>query len=295
MSEVADETEHLEMTAFASPPAGGSEHVMALVLVRREPRACDEVHDISFYSSPQRFILPRMMGTVGYRVEGDRVHLSVTQIENPRDASNNSGTLALELWALPVPYGGGSFQGVPLAGIAIGNLTGGGQFTNNSFDLPFSAPPAGRWHFVLMLREWTAGGYLTRDFCNFSLPVAYSSRAESHTTAVPQAKASPKEVSALRAQKIIIGAVAEKCTALEAFNSDLTQPRGPIPSEAPAVRQLLSINDAPEEELSSLDGLSPKLARAIINKRPFASVDDLRKVKGVSAKLLTVIRSRLKL
>src|ERR1035438_6132548 len=109
-----------------------------------------------------------MRGTVGYRLDGNRVHLSVEHIENPRDAANCSGTLALELWALAAPYAGGSFQGRHLAGVAIGALSGQNESTSTSFELPFSSPPAGEWHFVLMLREWTAAGYVTRDFTNRS-------------------------------------------------------------------------------------------------------------------------------
>lgn len=83
MSEVADETEHMDMSAFACPPAGGGEHFMALVLTAGRPGQFAEVHDVAVYPRPQRFLQPRMRGTVGCRIEGNRVHLSVEHIENP--------------------------------------------------------------------------------------------------------------------------------------------------------------------------------------------------------------------
>ena len=57
----------------------------------------------------------------------------------------------------------------------------------------------------------------------------------------------------------------------------------------------ISVNTAAEAELAAIIGITPKLARSIKEKRPFASLDDLRRVRGISAALLAKIRSRLKL
>jgi hypothetical protein len=171
MSEVADEIEHMDMSTFACPPAGGAEHFMVLVLAAGVAGRFDEVHDIVAYPRRQQFLQPRMRGSVDYRIAEDRVHLSVEHIENPRETANLSGTLALELWALTAPYAGGAFHGTHLAGVSIGSLFGQTESTTTSFDLPFFSPPAGNGHFVLMLREWTSAGYVTRDFANLITPV----------------------------------------------------------------------------------------------------------------------------
>jgi hypothetical protein len=171
MSEVADEIEHMDMSTFACPPAGGAEHFMVLVLAAGAAGRFDEVHDIVAYPRRQQFVQPRMRGSVDYRIAGDRVHFSVEHIENPRETSNCSGTLALELWALATPYAGGAFEGTHLAGVSIGSLFGQAESTTTSFDLPFFSPPSGNWNFVLMLREWTPAGYVTRDFSNLITPV----------------------------------------------------------------------------------------------------------------------------
>jgi len=171
MSEVADEIEHMDMSTFARPPAGGAEHFMVLVLAAGVAGRFDEVHDIVAYPSRQQFLQPRMRGSIDHRIEGARVHLSVEHIENPREPANHSGTLALELWALAAPYAGGAFEGTHLAGVSIGSLAGQAEFAPASFELPLFSPPAGDWHLVLMLREWTSAGYITRDFSNFITPV----------------------------------------------------------------------------------------------------------------------------
>jgi DNA uptake protein ComE-like DNA-binding protein len=42
-------------------------------------------------------------------------------------------------------------------------------------------------------------------------------------------------------------------------------------------------------------GLSAKLAEGIVKQRPFASLDNLRRVKGLDANILAKVRSSLKL
>jgi DNA uptake protein ComE-like DNA-binding protein len=311
MSEAADETEHLDMSAFAIPPAGSAQYLMVLVLAAGRPGQFDEVHDFAVYAQPQQFLQPSLRGAVGYRIEGDRVHLSVEHIENPRQDANRSGTLALELWALAAPYTGGSFQGVPLAGVAVGSLSGQSELATTSFALPFSRPPAGRWHFVLMLREWTAAGYVTRDFTNFDTPVSYgpslvttplkasavvanevapSTQLEAAKTASPAAlpqRVEGKPAAAVNPvlPKTLVSSTERKPPVITAASTKV----------ASGVPEPISINTAAEEELAAIEGLSPKLARAIIKERPFTSLDDLRGIRGVSAKLLAAIRSRLRL
>jgi competence ComEA-like helix-hairpin-helix protein len=70
---------------------------------------------------------------------------------------------------------------------------------------------------------------------------------------------------------------------------------------APAIRatdnrsRTVSVNTATADELASVKGLPAKVAEAIVAKRPYASLDDLLRVKGMGAKLLAKLRSRLKL
>lgn len=54
----------------------------------------------------------------------------------------------------------------------------------------------------------------------------------------------------------------------------------------------VDLNGAPAEELESLPGIGPTLARAIIEGRPYASVDALRRVPGIGPVRLQAVRAR---
>ncbi len=54
--------------------------------------------------------------------------------------------------------------------------------------------------------------------------------------------------------------------------------------------ELINVNTATAEELQSIKGIGPVLARRIIAGRPYKTVDDLLKVKGVGHKTLRDIR-----
>jgi hypothetical protein len=297
MSEIADAIHAIDLTAIARPPAKDGEFFMVLVLAAQRPWGFDEVHDFVVYPRPERFIQPRMRGEIGYRIDRDRVRLWVERIENPRDAANRSGTLALELWALRAPYDGGSFAGFHLAGVVTGSLAGQGNWPAADFDLAFSPPPPGRWHLALMLREWTEIGYLTRDYTDFSVPLNF----EAPGAATPRGATPPDPVEPRRVTPVesTVRSAAEPSassrnrTVQPAVGADLKQgePARPPTTDVPVI----SINAAAERDLVTLGGLSPALARAVCRKRPFASLDELRRVKGISGGMLAKLRSRLKL
>lgn len=63
-----------------------------------------------------------------------------------------------------------------------------------------------------------------------------------------------------------------------------------------ATAGVVNINTASVEQLELLPGIGPGKAKAIFDHRvqhPFASADDLRKVKGISPKLMERIRSQV--
>lgn len=115
-------------------------------------------------------------GSSSYHIQGDRILIQLDEIHNHRDQGDISGTLSIELWALSQPYNGGSFDGIALAGTRIGELLDRHYLSNCRYDLLFQEPPAGTWHLVLMLREWTGNGFETRDQINFALPYQVSER-----------------------------------------------------------------------------------------------------------------------
>jgi competence protein ComEA len=70
-------------------------------------------------------------------------------------------------------------------------------------------------------------------------------------------------------------------------------PRTAKSRKAAALTGLVDVNRASEAELRRLDGVGLKTAQAIIEeraRRPFQSVDDLRRVRGIGAKTLERLR-----
>ncbi len=61
-----------------------------------------------------------------------------------------------------------------------------------------------------------------------------------------------------------------------------------------APQGLLDLNTATEEELQAIDGIGPVLAARIVAGRPYKTVDDLLKVKGIGIKRLEKLRPYFK-
>jgi competence protein ComEA len=54
--------------------------------------------------------------------------------------------------------------------------------------------------------------------------------------------------------------------------------------------QSIDINTATEVELESLPGVGPVIARKTIDGRPYGSVDELLRIRGIGIKRLAAIR-----
>ena len=271
----------LAATVAAMPPAGTDEQSMALALVCWGDNGLPRVADLAIYPVAESFVQPKLVGNVTCALADGMATLTVDAIENPRAEDNLSGTLALELWALDAPYAGGSWQGIPVASLVVGVLGGGDQLSDCNFVVP-AAAPEGPGVLTLMLREWGPLGYVTRDFCNLSLeapakakPKAAAKKAEPKEKAT-KAKAEPKPVATESKAPTKEGKASAK------------------PAKAPVAKGV-SINTANETALLAVKGLSATLVKAIIAGRPYVSLDDLGKVKGVGPKLLAKLRDELAL
>lgn len=84
---------------------------------------------------------------------------------------------------------------------------------------------------------------------------------------------------------------------LEALDRTERRDLGPVLARAPARRSdpvaafsPLDVNRATEPELARLPGVGPALASRIVAARPFADVDELRRVKGVRRATLERLR-----
>jgi competence protein ComEA len=65
------------------------------------------------------------------------------------------------------------------------------------------------------------------------------------------------------------------------------------PARKAALGLPVDVNHASLEELETLDGIGPALAARIVAARPFASVDDVARVRGIGARRLARLRPRL--
>ncbi len=62
-----------------------------------------------------------------------------------------------------------------------------------------------------------------------------------------------------------------------------------------AWRAPVDVNRATADELASLDGIGPQLAARIVAARPFATIEEVGRVKGIGARRLARLRERLML
>ncbi|MFM2060043.1 MAG: hypothetical protein RLY71_4428 [Pseudomonadota bacterium] len=288
--------DQVEGWAMALPPAGPQLHTLWLVLASAgaTPALADAVHDQIAFARAEQFVQPSFQGAVAYRlVDDNHVELSAECISNPRVAANLSGSLALELWALTKPYTGGAFTGHCLARTDLGTLAGQSSWQGVSATVPAAVLPPGRWPLCLMLREWSAAGHVCRDYVNFEIPhdvvapvapVAVSvAEAADAAVVVGEAQAAAEPAADVPAAAPAVAAAPKKAPAKAA----------PAAPEADAAVRF-SVNRATEAQLASIKGISKAIAKAIIAKRPFASLDDLAGIKGLGPKTLGRVRDQLK-
>lgn len=309
----------LLVTGFcnAMPPAGTADHVVGLALVASAADGQPQVGDLAVYPAGEVFFQPRLVGDVSCTLNDGKAELAIDAIANPRAADNVSGTLALEVWALDAPYAGGSWTGSPVASLIVGVLDGGSEWTACHFSVPAALPVAGA-ALTVMLREWTPAGYVTRDYRNFAgVPAKVDAapkveavvtekaapKAEAAVKAAPApaAKAKPVEPAAAKPQAVIAAKPAEavKAPVVEAKQPEVKKPEVKVAAQpvkkaagTKAAAKPVSVNQASEAELCAVKGLPPSVARAIVAARPFATLDDVCKAKGMGPKMLAKLRAQ---
>jgi competence ComEA-like helix-hairpin-helix protein len=309
--------------AFARLPAGGRDYSMVLVLASGAAGTFDHVHDFANYPQREQFAVPHFVGDVTYDVAADSVTLRASGIRNPRSIDNLSGTLALELWALDVPYTGEQFSGEPLAGVELGTLGGDDSFYDLERQAAYTEAPAGYPERVLMLREWTSAGYVTRDFRSFSSvvtraveraaspveearsavraaePEAVRPAAAAVEPAAARPSAAAVEPAAARPSAAAVEPAAARPAATVVAAAAATQPAAAVRAvKATAAQPAVISVDVPAaivarstDVAASRVSVEPATARLVsINT---ASLDDLAKVEGLNRKLAAeIIKAR---
>lgn len=249
-----------------SLPAGSFSYVLSLVVIEMGGPGLIE-HDQILFPSPTVFDLPQLTGTVSAELLDGEIRLTVPGVFNPRPDGSLSGSLSVALWALTQPYQGGAFTGVLLGHHDLGQLAGQAALAEQVVTLPLALELEGEWQLTAMLREWTGGGLLTRDYQTLPVVMPVAATAESETALPVKAEAA-------------------------AVNVSTTAPE-PVEADAPAKGSGVSINTASLEALATVKGVGVKLAEAIVAGRPYAALTDLLKVKGMGAKLLAKLEKLL--
>ncbi|WP_419413956.1 ComEA family DNA-binding protein [Pontibacter sp. JAM-7] len=248
-------------------------------------------------------------GSASYRIEEQQVIITIPTLSNNRDNLSISGTLAVELWALPYAYQGGDFSGTALAATEIGEVLDQHFLTTCEYCLNFTAPPPGSWTLCLMLREWNGESFVTCDYINFDLPYVVEnktpvSRSEdgkiidvdftSRKLAPAQAENTKVEV-AVEVKAESPAKVEAKPKTKVAPKAKAVKPKAKSATKAAVPEKSVSINDASLQELEQVKGLSKKLAATIYNSRPYKKLEDLLALKGMGPKLLKQLQKYLSL
>ncbi|KEA62118.1 hypothetical protein ADIMK_3779 [Marinobacterium lacunae] len=299
-------TGFLQDQALALPPAGDSDFTMAMALVGQTEDGKVQVHDCAVFNNRQLFAQPRIQGRVDCQLHDTSVSLSIDVIANNREADNRSGSLSLELWALNAPYTGGDFTGFPLASTELGTLDGQCEWRDCSFALDLIQPPVGEWALALMLREWTPAGFVTRDFRQLPSLVREAPIAAEKIAVETQPMAEFIAIEPTEAEQAVAAKAATEAVQADAALAEKKAPKKAAKAvkkpatkadkkKAEKVEEAVSINSASAKALSKVKGLSPRLADAIIAERPFSSVDDLQKVRGIGARMIARLRELLTL
>ena len=288
-------THQVDTRAAARLPLQGRAYAMVLALVQHGPEGQANVHAFANYAEPQSFSAPHLVGNVGYSVQGREVVLRADGIFNPRSGDNMSGTLALELWAFR--QSGAPNEGLRLAAVEIENIAGGYELPAVERSTAFVAPPAGRFQLALLLCEWTlAHGYVARDRRDFGglyetlapeLPAAATAPQPAPDAVMPP----PRSVDRLR----LVPPTESEEAAASAAPAEPEVPAAvpgrlsskPSRKDPPRAEQgMVSIQTASVEVLARVKGLNLKIAKEIVKARPFASVADLIRVRGLGQKTI---------
>jgi competence protein ComEA len=113
-------------------------------------------------------------------------------------------------------------------------------------------------------------------------------------TELKKAGLSPKEVEAFKPSLTVTAAPAAAPAAKKTAAPTAAKP-GPEATAQTAAVTPVDLNTADQKALETLPGVGPALAKRIIEARPFQSLDDLAKVKGLSKTKVAGLKDKVTL
>lgn len=239
-------------------------------------------------------------GDVGYRLhDNNRVVINLQTIRSTRLPDNISGTLSIQLRALPQGYDlvNNQEDGWILASTTIGELVGEHSLIDCQYDLLFQAPPAGLWRLAVQLREWNGSHYALCDSIEFLHAYCVEENSvedKSVENKSAEEKNDSNEIDASKDNKCALDeTIQEDSPTQNAAQDDTGMEEAPTSDDSP-LQDYQRINQAKAAQLTAVKGISKALCKSIIEERPFPSVAAILKVKGMGPKLLKRILDNLK-
>jgi hypothetical protein len=107
-----------------------------------------------------------LYGKLKYQISKKGARLRIQNIYNG-DLSGVSGSLRVELWATDTYYSGGDLSGYVVASKDLDPLNAGYGYVKFDTTVPYNLPPPGYYFMVMALEEYTASGWVIRDYVTF--------------------------------------------------------------------------------------------------------------------------------
>lgn len=215
-----------------------------------------------------------------------QVIISVDEIANNRSWQNVSGSLSLELWALPKPYRGEDFSGQCMAAVPVVQINGQHCLRRCRYETDLMSDFTSDHHIYLMLREWSGdSGFVTQDY----VALVIESPLRSNDEYLQPLMSAPADRLSEQSD-IIADKDSTTCQIGEPESSVPEQSATPEESREPSV----SINQASKSELRSIKGINKKLAKAIIAGRPYKKKKSLLKLPLLSKKKFKRIKRKIR-
>jgi hypothetical protein len=202
-------------------------------------------------------------GGYSYRIQKDRIIVTIDHIQSNRAYDNLSGTLCLAVQAFS--FNDAPSSALTLASITLGELKGQHSLLNCAYDLIFHEPPAGIWKFALVLCEWNGTDYSVCDTAFFNEPYCVEVAPEKKNTGNEAKGHSPQT---------------------ELKNRQPKPQKKPITLSDSDTNNLKKLNRVKLERLAKIKGIPLAVAERLVAQRPFHSIKAILSVKGVGPKTL---------
>ncbi|WCN11222.1 ComEA family DNA-binding protein [Marinomonas mediterranea] len=248
----------------------------------------------------------QLEGQCGYKQGKDRVLINMERVSSHRELNNLSGTVSIQLRAYR-QHQHRDDQSCLLASTTIGQINGQHYLENCLYDLIYTAPSAGTWDISLEIREWDGAGYVLCDQVNFPIPmhIDFQPTTIENVIELPLKKEVPKPLPSEKTSDIgpassnTTNTDIPPCETISTETSDSVKPEKGLKANKKKEKRTDSpevtlINHCSTDDILEVKGLSKKVAKEIVQNRPFKKWKELLDVKGVGPKLLERIKKALK-